>query len=148
VIGRLLALAVLATSVAYLANAWPLPMGTLARPGPGFYPLAVALFGIVVALAWTVNAFRHAPAASSAATLERSSRTRVGATGGLLVGFCVVLPWTGYFAASLLFTALMLRGLGAGWLTSLLVGLGTAAVSYYVFATLLGVPLPGGALFD
>jgi putative tricarboxylic transport membrane protein len=148
VIGRLLALAVLATSVVYLASAWPLPIGTLARPGPGFYPLAVALFGTFVALAWVVNAFRHAPAASSAASLERSSRTRVGATGGLLVGFCLLLPWTGYLVASLLFTGLMLRGLGAGWLTALLVGLGTALVSYYVFATLLGVPLPGGALLD
>jgi putative tricarboxylic transport membrane protein len=148
VTGRLLALAVLAASGVYLASAWPLPQGTLARPGPGFYPLAVALFGTIVALAWVISAFRQRPVISSVSTLEAPSRTRVRATAGLLVGFCLVLPWTGYLVASLLFTGLMLRGLGAAWRSSLVIGLGTAAVSYYVFATLLGVPLPGGTLFD
>jgi putative tricarboxylic transport membrane protein len=148
VTGRLLALAVLAASGVYLASAWPLPQGTLARPGPGFYPIAVALFGTVVALAWVVSAFRRGPAMASVSTLEGPSLTRVIATAGLLVGFCLFLPWTGYLLASLLFTGLMLRGLGAAWRSSLIVGLGTAAVSYYVFATLLGVPLPGGVLFD
>jgi putative tricarboxylic transport membrane protein len=148
VTGRLLALAVLAASGIYLANAWPLPQGTLARPGPGFYPLAVALFGAIIALAWVVSVFRRGPAMSSGSTLEGPSRTRVSATAGLLVGFCLLLPWTGYLIASLLFTGLMLRGLGAAWRSSLVIGLGTAAVSYYVFATLLGVPLPSGMLFD
>jgi hypothetical protein len=148
VTGRLLALAVLAASGVYLASAWPLPQGTLARPGPGFYPLAVALFGTLVALAWVVSAFRRAPAISSVSTFEGPSRTRVSATAGLLVAFCLLLPWTGYLVASLVFTGLMLRGLGATWRSSLVIGFGTAAVSYYVFATLLGVPLPGGVLFD
>jgi putative tricarboxylic transport membrane protein len=148
VTGRLLALAVLTASGVYLASAWPLPQGTLARPGPGFYPLAVALLGTIVALVWAISAFRGAPAMSSVSMLEGPSRTRVGATAALLVGFCLLLPWTGYVVASLLFTGLMLRGLGAAWRSSVVIGLGTAAVSYYVFATLLGVPLPSGALFD
>jgi putative tricarboxylic transport membrane protein len=114
----------------------------------GLYPIAVALFGTVVALAWVVSAFRRGPAMASVSTLEGPSLTRVSATAGLLVGFCLLLPWTGYLLASLLFTGLMLRGLGAAWRSALIIGLGTAAVSYYVFATLLGVPLPGGVLFD
>jgi hypothetical protein len=44
-IERLVALAVLAASGVYLANALPLPQGTAARPGPGFFPLAVGVFG-------------------------------------------------------------------------------------------------------
>lgn len=147
-IGRLLALAVLAASGVYLVNAWPLPPGTIARPGPGFYPMAVALFGIAVALAWVVSAFRRTPVALGGATLDRRSQTRVSATAGLLVGFCLLLPWTGYPVAALLFTALMLRGLGASWISSLIVGLSSAVVSYYVFAMLLGVPLPRGVFLD
>ena len=38
-------LAVLAASGLYLANALPLAPGTAARPGPGFFPLGVAVFG-------------------------------------------------------------------------------------------------------
>ncbi len=58
-VGRLLALAVLAASGVYLANAWLLPSGSAARPGSGFYPMAVGVFGAAVALVWVVSAFRQ-----------------------------------------------------------------------------------------
>jgi len=147
-IGRLLALAVLVASGVYLVNAWPLPAGTAARPGPGFYPMAVGVFGAAVALAWVVSAFRRAPAAVDGAAMDGPSRTRVSATTGLLLGFCLLLPWTGYPVAALLFTGLLLRGLGAGWTAALVIGLGSALASYYVFGMLLGVPLPRSVLFD
>ena len=147
-IGRILALAVLAVSGVYLANAWPLPRGTAAAPGPGFYPMAVGLFGLAVALAWAASAFRGAVAVGGGAAMDGSSRTRVSTTAGLLVAFCLVLPWIGYSVAALLFTGLLLRGLGARWTAALVIGLASAAVFYYVFGALLGVPLPRGALFD
>src|SRR5882762_8702078 len=55
---RLLALVVVAASGAYLLSAWPLPAGTTARPGAGFFPLAVGAFGALMALVWTVSAVR------------------------------------------------------------------------------------------
>lgn len=147
-IGRLLALAVLAASGVYLANAWPLPQGTVARPGSGFYPMAVGVFGAAVALAWVVSAFRAAPAAVDGPAMDRQSRTRVSTTAGLLVGFCLLLPWIGYPVAALLFTGLLLRGLGARWSAAATIAAGSAVGSYYVFGVLLGVPLPRGTLFD
>jgi len=145
---RLVALAVLVASGVYLANAVPLPQGTAARPGPGFFPLAVGVFGTAVALVWVVSALRRAPAPAGGAVSAVEGRGRVSLTAGLLVGYCLFLPWTGYPLAAFLFTGLLLRALGARWTAALVVALGSAAVSYYVFAVLLGVPLPHGILLE
>jgi putative tricarboxylic transport membrane protein len=147
---RPLALAVVAASGVYLLNALPLPLGTAARPGAGFFPLGIGLFGIAFALAWTASAFRRAPAAAAAAAapVPAEARGRVVATTAALVGFCLLLPWVGYPAAALVFAAGSLRWLGASWRAALVIGLAGAAVSYYFFGVLLSVPLPRGALFD
>jgi putative tricarboxylic transport membrane protein len=147
-IERLVALAVLAASGVYLANALPLPQGTTARPGPGFFPLTVGVFGIVVAAIWVIAAFRRAPATAAGPRIEAQAQGRVAATAGLLVAYCFLLPWLGYPLASFLFTGLLLRALGARWTLALAIALGSAVVSYYVFGVLLGVPLPAGVLLD
>ena len=147
-VGRLLALAVLAASGVYLANAWLLPSGSAARPGSGFYPMAVGVFGAAVALVWVVSAFRHGLVTADGPALDRQGRARVSVTAGLLIGFCLLLPWIGYSLAALLFTGLLLRGLGARWSAAAAIAAASALGSYYVFGVLLGVPLPRGTLFD
>lgn len=150
-IERLVALVVLAATGVYLANGWSLPLGTTARPGPGFYPLAVGGFGAAVALAWVVSALRRARTVTTvgAGSLPVGPDLwRVGATAGLLVAFCLLLPLTGYPLAALLFAGLLLRGLGARWTTTLAVAIAGALGSYYLFGVLLGVPLPHGVFFD
>jgi putative tricarboxylic transport membrane protein len=146
-IERAVALAVLVACGVYLANGWSLPLGTAARPGPGFYPLAVGVFGASVALTWVVTAFRRAPVAASIGP-PAQGRGRVGVTAGLLVGFCVLLPWLGYPLVAFLFTGLLLFGLGARWVAALVIALACAVLSYYLFGVLLGVPLPRGVLLD
>ena len=146
---RLLAMLVVAASGAYLLSALALPSGTPARPGAGFFPVAIGAFGAVMALGWTMTAFRRARA--PAARAERAPvehRVRVVATAGALVGFCFLLPWAGYPVAALVFVTLLLRWLGAGWRAALVTGLASAAVSYYLFGVLLSVPLPRGILLD
>jgi putative tricarboxylic transport membrane protein len=143
-IERLLALAVLVASVVYLVNGLPLPMGSPARPGPGFYPMFVGMFGAVVALVWVVSVFRQKPAIDRVATTPEMGLRRVGQTTGLLAAYCLLLPWTGYPLAAFGFTGLLLRGLGAGWRSALVIGFATAVGSYYLFAVLLAVPLPQG----
>jgi hypothetical protein len=163
-IERVLALALLAASGVYVANAWMLPLGTAARPGAGSYPLAVGIFAAAVALTWVVTVLRRgpagppaepsaellagAPAEPPAQPIDPWGRGRVAITAGLLIAFCWLLPLAGYPIAAFLFVALLLRGLGAGWPSAVLIALLTAAVSHYAFGTLLGVPLPAGAFFD
>jgi putative tricarboxylic transport membrane protein len=141
---RLLALVLVAASGVYLTAGWPLPRGTLARPGPGFFPAAVGAFGAAVALVWVARAFWRAPSLAGAGEVPEGGLGRVTATTGTLAGFCLLLPWTGYPVAALLFVTLLLRWLGAGWTAAAVTGAASAVVSYYLFAVLLDVPLPRG----
>lgn len=146
---RLLALVVVAASGGYLLSAWPLPHGTMARPGAGFFPLGVGAVGAVLALVWTVSVFRRAPASGAAEPRAPGEGLgRVVATAGSLAGFCLLLPYAGYPVAALVFAAVLLRWLGAAWRSALVIGLASAALSYYLFGVVLSVPLPRGILFD
>jgi putative tricarboxylic transport membrane protein len=145
---RLVALVVVAASGGYLFSGLALPLGTTAKPGPGFFPLVIGAFGAIMALVWTAAAFRRAPEVSTEPALPSDARGRVVATTGALIGFCLLLRWVGYPVAALVFVTLLLRWLGAGWRSAVVTGVASAAVSYYLFGVLLDVPLPRGFLFD
>lgn len=145
---RLVVLVVVAASGAYLLTGLALPLGTTAKPGAGFFPLAIGAFGAIMALVWTAIAFRRVPEAAKEPGIPADARGRVLATAAALIGFCFLLRWVGYPAAALVFTTLLLRWLGAGWRSAVVTGIASAAVSYYVFGVLLSVPLPHGFLFD
>jgi putative tricarboxylic transport membrane protein len=147
---RLVALAVLLTSGGYLLAALPLARGTGARPGPGFFPFAVGVFLCAVSLAFVIASVRGATGVATAAeALAPAARGRVLTTAGTLVGSCLFLPWIGYPAMAFLFVALLLRALGGrGWITIVATALVSSAASYYLFAVLLGVPLPRGPWMD
>jgi hypothetical protein len=143
VLARAVPLVVLVAAGIYLTQALRLPFGAVARPGAGFYPVLVAVFAILVALAATARAFRSAPA-SAAVELDATARRRVVISVVALAAFCLALPWVGYPAAAFAFVTVVLRYLGAGWTTALCTGALSAAVSYAIFAVLLDVPLPRG----
>ena len=135
----------LAAAGVYLTLALRLPFGGAARPGAGFYPVIVAVFAIVVALAATASAFWGAAhAEADADALDAAARRRVVISVVALAAFCLALPWVGYPAAACAFVAVVLRYLGGRWTTALLMGVLSAAASYGLFAVLLDVPLPRG----
>jgi hypothetical protein len=145
VLARAIPLVLLVAAGVYLTLALRLPFGAAARPGAGFYPVIVAVFALVVALAGTASAFRGVPgAAAEAVELDAASRRRVVISVVALVAFCLVLPWVGYPAAAFAFVTVLLRYLGGRWTTALLTGALSAAGSYGLFAMLLDVPLPRG----
>src|SRR5512134_2758302 len=119
---RLLALVVVAASGAYLLGALALPFGTPARPGAGFFPLAIGALGAIMALVWTVIAFRRAAPPAAPAREPAEGSGRVVATAGALLVFCFLLPWVGYPVATVFFVTLVLRRLGAGWRSALVTG--------------------------
>jgi hypothetical protein len=134
-------------AVIYLTLALRLPFGMVARPGAGFYPVLVAVFAIVVGLAATAHAFRHAlPAQAdlSEGGGDASARRRVAISVAALTLIYFALPWIGYPLAAFGFVTVVLRYLGGRWSTALLTGVLSAAGSYGLFATLLDVPLPRG----
>jgi putative tricarboxylic transport membrane protein len=145
VLARAVPLVLLAAAGVYLAFALRLPFGAAARPGAGFYPVIVAVFAVIVALAATASALRDVPRGEAdAAELDGAARRRVVISVVALAAFCLALPWVGYPAAALAFVTVVLRYLGARWTTALLTGVLSAAGSYGLFAVLLDVPLPRG----
>ena len=143
---RLVGLVMLVVSGIYLSQALRMPVGSAARPGPAFYPLAVGAFACVVALVVVGMAFGRRPVteAPEAADDVPAARRHVVLTIATLAGFCLLLPWIGYPLAALLFVAVLLRQLGTAWRGALLAAMISAEGSYYVFAILLGVSLPRG----
>lgn len=144
---RIVALAVLGGAAAYLTQALALPYGTAARPGAGFFPTLVAIFACAVGLILTVQAFlTPAPLGAPREHGQDSAaeRGRVVSTIALLVGFCLLLPWLGYPALAFGFVTALLYRLGSTARAALLIGALSAAVSHYLFAVLLDVPLPHG----
>ena len=142
-LARAAPLLLLVAAGVYLTLALRLPFGAAARPGAGFYPVIVAVFAIVVALAATASVFRRAPRAEAVA-LDAAARRRVVISVMALAAFCLALPWVGYPAAAFAFVAVVLRYLGGRWTTALLTAVLSSAGSYGLFAGLLDVPLPRG----
>jgi putative tricarboxylic transport membrane protein len=147
IVARLVPLVILVASGFYLTQAMKLPLGTVAKPGAGFYPVAVAVFACVVALVAGARVFLSPqavrPEAPSGAT-DPARRRRVAGAVGALAAFCLTLPWIGYPIAAFGFVSVVLWGLGGRWQAALLTGALSSVGSYYLFAVLLGVPLPRG----
>ena len=145
-VARLVPLVILVASGFYLTQAMKLPLGTVAKPGAGFYPVAVAVFACVVALVAGARVFLSPPAvrpeAPSGGATDPARRRRVAGAVGALAAFCLTLPWIGYPIAAFGFVSVVLCGLGGRWQAALLTGALGSAGSYYLFAVLLGVPLP------
>jgi putative tricarboxylic transport membrane protein len=139
------ALGFLVASGAYLAASLGFPLGSVAKPGPGFFPVGVGAFLCLAAAALAVMRGRGPRAAARDPGLLADARGRVTATVAGLVGFCLLLPWAGYPTCAFLFVALLLRWLGgAGWPGVVITAAASALVTYYVFGVVLGVPLPAG----
>ena len=144
-VARLVPLVILVVSGFYLTQAMKLPIGTAAKPGAGFYPVAVAVFACVVALVASARAFRSPPvvrAEAPSGAADPVRRRRVAGAVVSLAAFCLTLPWIGYPIAAFGFVSVVLWGLGGRWQAALLTGALGSAGSYYLFAVLLGVPLP------
>ena len=146
-VARLVPAVVLVAAGLYLLQALKLPLGSTARPGAGFYPVAVAVFACIVGLVATAQAFMTPPAAGRAVVADPDApavRRRVAITTLALVGFCFVMPWIGYPLTAAAFVIAVLRGLGSLWSSAVAIGVASALVSHYLFAVLLDVPLPRG----
>jgi putative tricarboxylic transport membrane protein len=130
--------------VAYLTRALRLPWGTIKQPGAGFFPLIIGVLLLSAALGFASVAAKGRSHPTSG--WVPGARRRVFAVFAGLIGFCLLLPVTGYPLDAGVFGGIMLQQLGASWVAVTIIALASAGISYYVFAIVLGVPLPGGIL--
>ena len=132
-----LLLLALALYVAWMNRAYPI--GTLSEPGPGYVPLLLAVFmgamGLLVALSGGKS--------TALAALEWTEAKRAIA---LLVACGVAAYALERLGYRITMAALLVFFLGVmerrNPMMVVLAGVGFSLITYYVFATLLRVPLP------
>lgn len=140
---RAVALAFLAGSALYLVQATRLPLGSVEQPGAGLFPLLVGAFLLAASAAHLLQDLRRDPRTPLLPPAETGRR--VMGVVAALGAFCLLLPWLGYgvTALGLLLAILRLFGL-ARWGMTAAAALVATVASYYLFAVVLGVPLPAG----
>ena len=128
-----------------ITQARGLRFGTVAAPGPGFFPLGLAVAFSLVGIGLTVHAWRADPARAAASTGLRRAAV-VGTLASLLV-YALVLEWLWFLLATFALLVFFFRALQRQrWLVAVAGSLATSLLSYLVFKTWLGVNLPGGLL--
>ena len=135
-----LMLVALALYVWWMNRAYPI--GTLAEPGPGYMPLLLAIFMGVMGLLVALSGGKSTPLAA----LEWTEAKRAVA---LLIACGVAAYALERLGYRITMAALIVFILGVMErrkpMMVALVGIGFSLVTYYLFATLLRVPLPVSA---
>jgi len=131
-------------AVAYLAEAMRYPRGTMAQPGPGLFPLAVGVLLLIVAVGSGLEVWLDGTSGDMGWP-RGSDALRVLAVLATSLGYVVLLPYVGHPVAATLVTLAVLQVMHVrGWVLKVGLSLGLGLGSYYLFAVVLGVPLPAG----
>lgn len=149
------AAAILAVGVVYEVMGMNMPRGTIAYPGPGFFPTLIGVFLIVTAAGCLIQELlarkrapeTPAPAPASAAPPPERRYGKTVQLLALLVGYTLALKPLGFPLAIALFVAIAIRIFGyRKSLPTAAMALVIAAASYVAFVSWLKVPLPLGLL--
>jgi hypothetical protein len=128
-----------------LTQALRLEVGSLARPGPGFFPLVLGAALAVVAGALLVRSRR----ADDAPPIPReaTARGRLAATVGALAAYVVLFERLGFVLATVGMLAFLFAALGRyRWPVAVGTALVVTLAAWVLFDTWLHVRLPTGAL--
>jgi putative tricarboxylic transport membrane protein len=128
-----------------LTQARGLRFGSIVSPGPGFFPLCLAIVLCLVSLGLLVRALRLPAGAPRASGADAMGRAKVVGTLVGLVVYALVLEPVGFLLATFalllfFFTALQRQR----WYVALGGSVATSVVTYLVFKVWLGVNLPAG----
>ena len=130
-------------AVLLAAAGWRLDPGTSKLPGPGFFPLLIAVAMGALGL-WMLLR----PGEGERSALPGSPRWNSLALAlGSILGYAVVLQDLGYLLSTFALLGVQLRWVEKqGWRTSLATAFIASAVSLVLFRVFLKVPLPVGIL--
>ncbi len=145
----------LLAGIVYEITAARMPLGKLAYPGPGYFPMIVGGFLILTAAACLIQALlpsragagKPAPEAAEASSARPLWKTWT--LVGCLAAYVLALQPVGFPIAITVFLVASIWTFGyRKWLPALLIALGLAFISYVTFVVWLKVPLPLGILTD
>jgi putative tricarboxylic transport membrane protein len=141
----------MAVGLLFLTGSAGLGLGKLGEPGPGLFPFVMAACLVSFSSVHFISSLRKG-VPSSLSTGERfwpqsDGLKRILLTIILLFGFVFTLNYLGFVLTAFLFMFIVLRFVEPQrWLTVLLIGSLTTALSYLVFKLWLRSNLPVGFL--
>jgi putative tricarboxylic transport membrane protein len=132
----------LAVALFAVVHGHALKLGTLGRPGPGFFPfwggVLLAVLSILL-LAGTLRARGSAP-------VPALGSTKLLVVIVALLGYVALLETLGFAIVTFLFLAVLLRLEGRGWGASVLTAVLGTAGAFALFQLWLKTQLPTGPL--
>jgi putative tricarboxylic transport membrane protein len=133
-------------SAGYLGMAFQLPLGEMARPGAGIFPIVVGVLMAFASLSTVWESWRTEAGEQLEFPLGED-RSRLFVLVGALLVYVVGLPWLGQIAASTLFLISLIRVMSdVSWLRVITYSLGISITIYVVFVRLLNVLMPRGII--
>lgn len=141
---RIVSLGILVFAMVYTAGAIALKVGTLAQPGAGQFPAAIALCLLAISAFHVWRTFRR-----TAETDEGHSWTQLAPAGiaAALVFYPILLKTLDFLLSTFIVLFVLLRLLRfKTTLISFLTALFTTIFSLIIFTGLLGVVLPSGVM--
>jgi len=131
----------LAVAIVAAVQGFSLKLGSLNRPGPGFFPFWGGVVLGLLSVILVVNSLRRGTAGASS-RLEVASKPLVVA--GAVLGYVLVLESLGFVAVTFLFLLLLFRLERRGWGFSGLSAAAGAFATYVLFQLWLKTQLPAG----
>lgn len=146
--GRILVgLVGLVMAIGYLVQSLAMPLGTLESPGPGMFPVGVGVAAILISLLVILEGARGTGTTGSLDLPTGFERRQVLVFMGTLVGFILILPILGQYAAASIYVVMTLKFLGRlSWIRAIVVGVLIGAGVSFLFSEVLDIPLPAGLL--
>jgi putative tricarboxylic transport membrane protein len=130
----------------YLQIALEMPLGGTGNPGPGLWPTMVGYVGIAMSLMLVLEAVFMANSTDGNIEFPRQKvLLQVSMFLGLSLVYIIVVPILGQLVTSALFFTAVIKLLSKrNILLSLLIGVVSAVVVWFMFVQLLSLRLPSG----
>lgn len=131
--------AVLLTSLSY-------PIGTLQKPGGGFFPLLSSALLLVLTGVFIFQSFAgkegKRPDAAAFFPGKKAAKRIISAVAAL-AGYRYLIPVIGFAPATAVFVFFLTKYLERySWKKSVFFSAGTAVATYYLFQVVLRIPMP------
>lgn len=136
----LLAVATIVRSLSY-------PAGQDGIPGPGFFPIIIAVLMLLASASLVITSLRVKTEEDVPLKLLTADNKRAYATMAVMLGYVIVMPLLGFCVTSFLLLFGMIKWLSSYKpLTCALVAAAVVGMIYVVFGVVLGVSLSFGLL--
>ena len=122
-----------------------LGLGTWHKPGAGFIPFWSGVAIGVLALLMLIQSIWFNKANVTEKAEGKTNWRAITLTLVYFLGYVALLEYLGFIIGTMLFVGVVLKSVEKkGWFVTILVSLGMALASYYVFKVLLQSELPKG----